>query len=185
MERPHWHYFLALDNELTTIARYVELAPRNYGTYSVEMARLYLAAASEVDVVGKVLCKKVAPAEKRDNIGDLRKVITTNFPKLYGAEIVLPRYGITLVPWLEWNSGDRNPEWWKNYTDVKHHRYDYYHQANLENTLNAMAGLFVLVIYLHSSDVERIELEPWPQVLSVKNETVGMIVSFPGLTHRT
>ncbi|MGN8112688.1 hypothetical protein ACTJLB_32365 [Paraburkholderia sp. 22098] len=54
----HWNYFLALEEDLDRLSRYVDLAEGNDATYSIEIARLFLGASSEVDVVLKQLCRK-------------------------------------------------------------------------------------------------------------------------------
>ena len=43
----HWNRLLALDEDAATLARYVEFTPDNFNAYSIEMARLLMAAASE------------------------------------------------------------------------------------------------------------------------------------------
>ena len=35
-------------------------------------------------------------------------------------------------------------EWWDTYTNIKHRRYEYYHEATLENCINALASLYVM-----------------------------------------
>ena len=47
----HWNYFLALDRDLEVVSRYVEFTKPNFNVYSIELAHLLFAAASEVDVV--------------------------------------------------------------------------------------------------------------------------------------
>ena len=53
----HWNYFLALERDMETVARYVEFSAPNFDVYSIELAHLLFAAASEVDVVAKLLCQ--------------------------------------------------------------------------------------------------------------------------------
>jgi len=53
----HWNYFLALERDLEIVARYVEFTKPNFKTFSIELAHLLFAAASEVDVVAKLLCE--------------------------------------------------------------------------------------------------------------------------------
>ena len=54
---PHWNYFLAIERDLEPLSRYVEFNPKNFDCYSIEIARLLLAAAAEVDIV----CKQIRP----------------------------------------------------------------------------------------------------------------------------
>lgn len=56
-------------------------------------------------------------------------------------EINLPRYEIKLFPWSKFKSQEI-PSWWDSYNKDA-----YYSEANLENTLNSIAGLYVIVVY--------------------------------------
>ena len=58
MKHSHWHYSVALSEDVERTARFVEPAADNFKTYSIEFARLYLATGSEIDVVAKLLCEK-------------------------------------------------------------------------------------------------------------------------------
>jgi len=55
----HWRQFLALEEELMQVARYIEFSEDNFNTYSIELASLLLGAGSEIDVVAKQICKKL------------------------------------------------------------------------------------------------------------------------------
>src|SRR5437879_880483 len=59
----HWNYFLALEKDLEVVSRYVEFGSQNFDTYSIEFAHLLFAAVSEVHVIAKLLCKRLAPAQ--------------------------------------------------------------------------------------------------------------------------
>lgn len=50
---------------------------------------------------------------------------------------------------------DLNPSWWTAYNNVKHHRDSHFQDATLENTINAVAGLFIMIWYLHHEDPQR------------------------------
>jgi phage-related protein len=54
----YWNYFLAIENDLEKISRYIEISERNFCTYSVELLRTYLACCSEVDNILKQICYK-------------------------------------------------------------------------------------------------------------------------------
>jgi hypothetical protein len=78
----HWNYLLALDRDAAVIARFVEFTPDNFGTYSIELARLLMAAASEVDVVAKLACAQVDSKASVENIEHHRKLLVPNRPLL-------------------------------------------------------------------------------------------------------
>ena len=67
-------------------------------------------------------------------------------PKLPALTILIPRYGLTLKPWISWTR-ETPPLWWTAYNKVKHHRDTGFKEANLGNTLNAVSALFSLTIY--------------------------------------
>ena len=57
----HWSYFLALEEDIQRLSRFVEFNSNNFATFSLEMSHILLASSSEVDVVLKMLCKAFAP----------------------------------------------------------------------------------------------------------------------------
>ena len=145
----HWNYFLALEEDLEQAARYIEFSENNFETYSIELVHLLLAAASEVDVIAKEICRRLQPDLSADNINDYRKIITAGIPSLSTEPVFVPRFGLTLRPWSNWSEEDRNPLWLRMYNLVKHQRNDYFKDANLKNALNSMAGLLVAVTHYY------------------------------------
>jgi hypothetical protein len=151
MKFPHWHYFLSLVEDVDRLSRFVELAEDNFATFSVECTRILLAASSEVDVVARVLCAKVKPNESPRDICDHGDILLPAFPNLPSVEISIRRCGVKLIPWAHWTQTQR-PSWWQSYNSVKHYRHTHASEGNLGNALNAVAGLCVLVCYLHFND---------------------------------
>ena len=85
-------------------------------------------------------------------------------------EVLAPRYGMKLRPWDNWTQPQGVPNWWTAYNKIKHHRHTEYHQANLKNVLNAVAGLFVACLYLYHDKAENGELIPSPSILRPSEE---------------
>ena len=170
---PHWNYLLAFDTDLVEVSRYVEFHENNFGCFSIEIARLLLAAAAEVDVVCKLLCKSINAKSTADNIHAYREEIKRAFPGIVKFKILLPRFGLTLRPWDEWSKKQGVPFWWTAYNKVKHQRDVYFERASLKNALNAVAGLFVMVLYLYKDKARLGELVPSPQLLRVDAEHHG------------
>lgn len=164
---PHWQYLLALDSDLKTVSRYVEIVPENFKTYSIEFVHLLLAAGSEIDVVAKAICKAVAPNEAAEKIDQYRRIITNAYPKFSNLTFSVPGSGIPLAPWKSWETPlpntPKNPDWWTSYNKVKHYRDVRFGEANLENSINALAGLFAMVLYLYQGGIN--ELMPLPAML--------------------
>jgi hypothetical protein len=147
----HWNYFIALERDLEVVSRYVEFTPPNFDVYSIALAHLLFAAASEVDVIAKLLCQQSSPSQPRGNINQYRSILLTAFPTLPTMQVVVPRYGLTLTPWANW-AGPDNPDWWRSYNNVKHERDAHFQEATLTNALNAMGALLLLtyIYYSHS-----------------------------------
>lgn len=145
----HWNYFVALERDMDLLSRYVEFCEENFSVFSVELAHLLFAAASEVDVVCKLICEQVSPGARRENINDYKAVLLQALPDLPYTEVFVPRYGLSYRPWSNWE-GDRNPDWWSSYNKVKHERDVYFNQATLKNALTALGALLVLTVHYYS-----------------------------------
>lgn len=144
-ERSHhktsWNYFLALENDIENLARYIELDKENYETYSIELARLLMAASAELDVLLKDLCSHFCNESNPNNITQYTEVIFRRYNELNLTTIVCPRYNLIFKPFAEWSSSSA-PSWWSANNKIKHKRDSFFHLANLGNCLNAIAALF-------------------------------------------
>ena len=161
----HWNYFLAFDTDAEKLSRYIEFTKNNFKAYSIEMVRLLLSASSEVDVVAKLLCNKLSPEEKPDNMDDYRNILDEKLP-IKEMKIKIPRYGLELIPWANWKD-DINPLWWKGYNSVKHYRDKNFQRANLENTLNSISGLYCLLLYYYKDEAQNGNLFPIPNMFLI------------------
>lgn len=160
---------------MARLSRYVEFDEENYGCFSVEIARLLIAAAAEVDVICKQICKGLNPASKARNINRYRDEIVPLCPQMPQFEVLAPLYGLKLKPWVNWNRPDGVPDWWTAYNKTKHHRHTEYHRANLKNALNAVAGLYVACLYLYRDKATKGELVPTPRILRPCRERLSGI----------
>lgn len=164
---PHWTYFLAIERDLEELSRYVEFDERNFDCFSIEAARLLLAAGAEADVVLKEICNREAGSEHAESIGRYREVLLRVWPTFPLFQVELPRFGLRLRPWSNWAREARDgqvPDWWTANNKVKHHRSQQFDQANLRHTLNAVAGLYIAVMHLYLSESRRARLLPHPRL---------------------
>ncbi len=174
---PHWNYLLALDTDLAELSRYIEFDEKNFACFSLELARVLFSAASEVDVVAKQICTALRAESAADNIHNYRDEIYGVYPNIVDFTIVSPRFSLEMLPWAEWKKSDGVPSWWSAYNKVKHQRHAHYEQANLKNTLKAVAGLLVLVLYLYKESAEEAALVPSPQILRVHDDHIEGITA--------
>jgi hypothetical protein len=142
----HWNYFLALERDLEATSRYIEFGKANFRVYSIELAHLLFAAASEVDVIAKLLCKRFAPMNQCGNINQYRPVLLGTLADLPKTKVFVPRYGLSFRPWDNWGrptNPPTNPDWWGSYNKVKHERDAHFPEATLKNALNALGALLI------------------------------------------
>jgi len=170
---PHWNYLLAIERDVAELSRYVEFDARNFDCFSIEIARILLSCGAEVDVVCKGICEAVDPTSTADNIHAYRTEIKSRFPGVPNFRVLLPRFGLTLTPWDEWNKANGVPLWWTGYNKVKHRRHAEYEKANLKNALNAIGGLFVMAIHLLEAEGQLGMLVPCPLLMDVEAPHVG------------
>lgn len=163
----HWNYFLALEDDVVKMSRFLEVTSANFEAYSLELMRILFGAASEADVVSKRLCLKLNAKSKADNITKYKKEILAVYPELTSAVVEVPRFGLTLTPWVQWKT-DPSPLWWRAYNNVKHHRHTHFSDASLKHTLNGVAGLFVLLLFYYRDEAQNGRLSPNP-VMVVSN----------------
>lgn len=90
------------------------------------------------------------------------------------SKVVIDRFGLEFEPWKEWGSCI-NPDWWRDHQKVKHQRHHHFALADLEHCLNAAAGLFCLVLYLHHNEL--IGLQPKPRLFATAH-TPGTIPGY-------
>ena len=149
MSMPHWEYFLAIEQDLEKCTRYVQFDARNYGTYSLEFARIIVASGAECDTVMKLLCGSIDSSRNPNNISGYFPVVSSAYPRFAEYEINIPRYGLSFMPWKGWSSTD-SPDWWKNaYNKIKHERDQHFDSANLGNAILAAAALLCTLLYYY------------------------------------
>ncbi len=167
----HWNYFLAIEEELEKISKYVDFSG-NDDVYSIEIAKLFLSACSEVDVILKQLCKSLNPQSSASSINAYFAEISNKINRFNNFEVTIPRLGLTLHPWEDWT--DNNPPfWWQHHNKVKHHRHEHFEKANLKNCLNSVAGLYIAVLYLYQQHAGNGELLQLPKLLNVGDAYFG------------
>ena len=173
----HWNYFLALEADLERLARFIEFEERNFGTFSLEIARLFQSACSEVDVLARQLCVHFEPGTKAKSINRYCSVLRPGIPELESTIVEVPRYGLSFTPWSNWQS-EVTPIWWSDHNKVKHDRSDHFGHANLKNVLNASAGLLLLTVcfYRLTTDVQLLHPPPSLFIPDQSFAPIGLIL---------
>jgi hypothetical protein len=158
----HWSYFLALEDDVQRLSRWIEFSKSNEAVYSIELARLLMTAAAEADVVARAVCAHIRPKAKADSIHEYQRVLCDAKPAIVKTRISMPIYGLAFHPWSNWKEPKTAPAWWSGNNKVKHQRSEHFKEANLKNVLNATAGLLVLLLILYGFD--RPYISPAPRI---------------------
>jgi len=169
----HWNYLLAIEDDLERVSRYVEFDEKNFSCFSIEISKILMTSSAEVDVVCKQLCKKLNPQSSAENINPYRDEIKVAYPVIPEFGVLLPRFGLTLNPWVNWKKKGGVPDWWTASNKIKHRRDSEFHRGNLKNAINSVAGLFIMLLYLYKDKAELGELIPSPTLLRVTEEHYG------------
>lgn len=156
MMSQHWNFYLAIEGDLEKVTRYIEFSEENMDTYSIELSHILLSSCSEIDVLLKSICKLLVTPRKAENIDNYRQIIQKYLPNLIEEEVSIGRYRLLFKPFIIWKDGSQtNPEWWKGYNNVKHHRDTHFKQANLKNAIYAVGALSIVVLYYYKVLIER------------------------------
>lgn len=105
----HWNYFLALEDDVRQLARWIEFSPANEGVYSIEIARLLMTAAAEADVIAKALCARISPGTGAASINAYQNVLCAAAPIIVTSTAGMPRYGMAFQPWSNWATAKTPP----------------------------------------------------------------------------
>jgi hypothetical protein len=178
----HWNYFLALEDDLERLSRFVEFSTTNFSTYSTEISRLLMTAAQETDVLLQEVCKFYNDSSKNER--GYQSFVPTKIPKLSQYEVELARWEISFRPFEAWSTGS-TPEWWTANNKVKHERGVHFEKGSLENLLNATCALFLIALHFYETQSLLSEVWPSPRLLlcdalsaSISPSPLGTITNF-------
>ena len=143
----HWNYFVALERDFETLARYIEPSDANADSYSLELARILMTATQEVDVLMKLFCKVLDPASDPGHLTAYESVIADKLPEFKQQTVRITRFGIESKPFVSWTNG-LAPFWWTANNKIKHERNVHFEKATLKNTYNSLSALFLTNAYL-------------------------------------
>jgi hypothetical protein len=150
----YWNYFISIEDDLNNLSRFIEFDVRNENVFSIELVRLLISSSSEFEIVTKELCNIRDTTIRINNINDIRKNMLFFYPAIYDIEIIVPRFGLTYKPLINWKNNN-NCDWWASYNSVKHTRNEKYKDANLKNVINSIGALYIANLYYYNSLQEK------------------------------
>ena len=152
----YWKQYIMIEKEFKASFKYVALDIDNYSAYSDVYAKVLLQVGSEVDVIAKVICRKINTSSCADSISRYQIEICSHFSEF--EDVIVKCGDEELRPWKGW--AINSPIWWRVYNGVKHNRNsietyesiskENYKFANQGNVLDALAALYQLEQYLYT-----------------------------------
>jgi hypothetical protein len=145
---PHWEHFKILYRDFEKSFEYIHPTESHFKVYSIRHYEYLLRASTEFESVCKGELFKAGLAKEGDwlNIKDYAKLETFYRRKLSSYEVGFRFNEMFFVrPLGSWTT-ESPLSWYQNYNTVKHHRLEQFSHASFENVLNAMAGLFVVLL---------------------------------------
>jgi hypothetical protein len=154
-----WNAYKRLENDFLLVIENVALDHQHDAVYSQRLAQLMLITGGFVDTtfqqmlhyeglgVGQGI-EEVRKKAKNDKVGmnDYRSV----FEDYYGlssleVNVHKDNYG-RICPFDSFKTAG-SPDWWKDYTDVKHDAFSNMKKATIGSCLRALGGLFLLNVF--------------------------------------
>ena len=134
--------YFTLERDLVRLFEYVEPADSNLGVFSIRLHEMLLRAAIEVEANCKAILVANGYRQARDwNISDYRKVDKSSRLSDYELKVIIWRSAPRVIrPFAEWAQGS-STAWYLAYNAVKHDRHRQFEQANIENTVTAVAAV--------------------------------------------
>jgi len=190
----HWEYFIALDEDLWTLRRYIAFEGANLGTYSIECHRIIQMAALETEAVLYQICRL-----RSRNDDDCQKSPGRTRPFMELLEHlkgVLEEHGLELgkirVQYIgslviqPFPSDPSALPWWDAYTALKHRRHEALQKATLQHALQAVGALVTAITalaWLNRQGDRAVNLHPSPRAtysVQYDGEDVAFVVPLVG-----
>jgi hypothetical protein len=141
-----WRRFLLLEHRLITALGWVQPDDRNFSCYSRELAALLKDTYPELENAALAFAPDTTGFTPRPGQAIFHAVICHYFPDIHSYSVGLTGYGMRVRPWGAWRASDALPDWWVAAGEVNNRDGDAMQRATLRNALNAVAGLFVLLL---------------------------------------
>ncbi|MGB2841414.1 MAG: hypothetical protein WBC40_02870 [Halobacteriota archaeon] len=152
-----WTSYTTVEDDFINYLDYVPWTHDHRKVWSPKLANLLLNTGSLIDSIFRSYLNRptVDLGEDIDKIRGKRNPNINDFQKVYenvysfsNREVYLLSTEEKLTPWSNWQKQNSPPDWWTAYNHVKHNRFENKTEANLENTLYALSGLFLVCVLL-------------------------------------
>lgn len=151
-----WKKYLYLEEKVMDTEKFVTFCKSNKHTYSNAFEELLVVICTEIETVFKewlqinkgYIKKYLTELLKLITIEDLNKMVILKLSNIelkpFNDLSYLVKNNINNSDKLNGFDASKNLKWWNAYNNIKHNKFTYREQANLENVLDALAALFIL-----------------------------------------
>lgn len=152
-----WTSYTTVEDDFINYLDYVPWTHDHRKVWSPKLANLLLNTGSLIGSIFKSYLNSptLGLVEDIDKIRRKRKPGINDFQKVYekvysfsNRKVYLLSTEEKLTPWSNWQNQESSPDWWTASNKVKHNRFENKTEANLENTLYALSGLFLVCVLL-------------------------------------
>jgi hypothetical protein len=143
--------YLMIQSDFERLCEYVEPSPESLATYSYRIHELLMRSCIEVEANLKAIIRENTSAQKRFNMGLYRKIDVTHHLSSYRLLLSIWNGQRRIIrPFASWFGPNgygtgHNPAWYKAFNESKHDRHEACRGANLEQLIDAIAGLLVVI----------------------------------------
>ncbi|MCD4731407.1 MAG: hypothetical protein K8R74_12450 [Bacteroidales bacterium] len=155
-----WNEYVYLEDDFLKSIRYLPVIPEHSKVWSAHFADLIIRIGSVFDSFLKraIFCESLNDEDGinkyRDKYHTPKKSITMkDYKDIFSSLYELPSQKLYILhtpeiitPFSNWAIENESLGWWKAYTNLKHDRFVTREVATLEETLNALGGLFLFNI---------------------------------------
>lgn len=172
-----------LKSDLKEIFEFIEPSAPNFSAFSHRNYEILLRACTEVES----LCKQIfsANGQNAENI--------TRYSDLEGAmklsNYVVKSYSFLYPDFSPFDTfsstiprQDRSPSWYKAYNKVKHNRNDNFSFASLKNSIEAVGGVYVLLVAMYGMGFDHTLKMSWHHHHMVDTPTFFRVLDYPNWT---
>lgn len=157
-EKKFWFFYIDIEEEFLEISKTIPIDSINSKTFSYKYSRLLRTICSEIDTTLKRFMEFYNYPYAHGNIIEYESFIEDKLDDFKSSTVTLYKSAHnyeTLKPFANWTSG-KAPEWWTLNNKLKHGRdevddegIEKFKYANQETILNALAGLFIILMYFY------------------------------------
>lgn len=159
-----------LESDMKKLFEYIEPSNDNSATYSQRTYELLLRAATEFESN----CKRILNANgilNANNINDYYKInIATKLSEYEVCMNIWRPQRKVIRPFIEWNNG-YSLSWYQAYNRAKHDRQTNFGEANLDNLIKAVAGVYALLY----AQFEAYSFNAYQQINTIEDDDFGAV----------